>query len=66
MDFRKRQKDYLSKLKSVQDRGPGGDVLGEVFETNDDDYDPARLPAAPATGAEFRFHAPLSRVAGGG
>lgn len=43
MDFRKRQKDYLSKLKSVQDRGPGGDVLGEVFEANDDDYDPVSV-----------------------
>jgi syntaxin 16 len=30
MDFRRKQKDYLTKLKQLQDRGPGGDVFGEI------------------------------------
>ena len=30
VDFRKKQKDYLQKLKLTQDRGPGGDVFGDV------------------------------------
>ena len=30
VDFRRRQKDYLQKLKQLQDRGPGGDVFGEI------------------------------------
>ena len=30
VDFRRKQKDYLQKLKQLQDRGPGGDVFGEI------------------------------------
>ena len=30
MDFRRKQKDYLTKLKQLQDRGPGGDVFGDL------------------------------------
>lgn len=30
MEFRRKQKDYLQKLKQTQDRGPGGGIFGEV------------------------------------
>lgn len=30
MDFRRKQKDYLQKLKQTQDRGPGGDIFGNI------------------------------------
>ena len=44
VDFRKKQKDYLQKLKQLQDRGPGGDVFGEITGAGsgggDADYDP--------------------------
>lgn len=40
VDFRKRQKDYLTKLKALQDRGPGGDVFGDLDGGGNEDYDP--------------------------
>ncbi len=44
IEFRKKQKDYLQKLKQLQDRGPGGDVFGDITGSGGgaggDDYDP--------------------------
>ncbi len=43
VEFRKKQKDYLQKLKQLQDRGPGGDVFGDITGSSggggDADYD---------------------------
>lgn len=39
IDFRRKQKDYLQKLKQLQDRGPGGDVFGEITGSGSGDAD---------------------------
>lgn len=41
VEFRRKQKDYLQKLKQLQDRGPGGDVFGDIGGSpGGEDYDP--------------------------
>ena len=40
------RQDYLTKLKTLQDRGPGGDVFGDAGG-GDDDYDVARRRSRP-------------------